>query len=143
MQRSVAWLFIVVLSGALVRGDSESSRHGISADLKIFPQATPKEALASVLRAVETKRIDYLLAQLADPDWVDNRVDAEGFKELVQETTGKLDPPAVKQLQRFTMEGEIETLDTRAVVRHKTVKDRVVRLRRIDKRWYLMHTNRP
>ena len=43
-------------------------------DLKTYPQATAKEALASVLKAVEAKRIDYLVAQLADPAYIDDRV---------------------------------------------------------------------
>ena len=143
MQRSVASICIVILFGVFASCDSPASRQGIAVDLRSFPQATPKDALTSVVKAAEAKQIDYLLAQLADPDWVDNRVEAEGFKELVQEAKAKLDSLAVKQLRRFLLEGEIETLDTRAVVRHKDVKDRVVRLRRIDKRWYLMHTNRP
>jgi hypothetical protein len=143
MQRYVAWLSVVVLSGALAHGDSPATRHGVTADLKSFPQSTPKETLASVLKAIELKRFDYLLAHLADPEWVDNRAEAESFKELVQETRAKLDAPTVKKLMRFLEEGEFETLDTQAVIRHKVIKDRVVRLRKIDKRWYFQQANKP
>src|SRR5262245_49107319 len=138
-----SWLCCVFLSGTLAAGNSPASRHGVAADLKSYPQSTPKEALASVLKAVETKRIEYLLAQLADPDWVDGRSEMEGFQELVRETTAKLAPPAVKQLRRFLQEGEFETLDAQAVIRLKSVKDRVVRLRKLDNRWYLLQTNKP
>src|SRR5262249_24121734 len=92
-----------------------------------------KEAFASVLKAIESKRIDYLLAQLSDPEWVDGRVEAYegGFGDLVKETTAKLDPPAIKRLGRFLKEGEFETIDATVVVRLKDIKDRVVRLRRL------------
>ena len=147
-------LRIAVLAGlaglcglpAPARGNEKSlARHGVAADLESFPQATPKQALASVLKAVDLKRIDYLLAQLSDPGWVDERVKVYegGFAELARETAGRLDPPAVKKLTRFLKEGAFETLDGTAVVRLKDVKDRVVRLRKIDSRWYLESRFKP
>lgn len=141
--RHLAWICFVLFLGPRAAGENPTARHGIAPDLKTFSQATPKEALASVLKAVEMKRLDYLLAQLAEPDWVDGRVNVEGFPELVREATAKLDAPAVKRLQQFLQEGEFETLDTQTVIRHKSVKDRAVRLRKIDKRWYLLHSNKP
>jgi hypothetical protein len=39
-----------------------------------FPQKTPREALASVIRAIEKGRIDYLAAHLIDPGFVDAKV---------------------------------------------------------------------
>src|SRR5438552_17204398 len=66
---------IVLLVGLMTFGVGEpAARYGIAPDLKTFPQATAKEALASVLKAVEAKRFDYLVAQLADPEFVDDRV---------------------------------------------------------------------
>jgi hypothetical protein len=126
-------------------GEKSPARHGVTADLKSFPQATPKQALASVLKAIDLKRIDYLLAQLSEPEWVDERVKIYegGFAELTKETAARLDPPAVKKLARFLKEGEFETLDGTAVVRLKDVKDRVVRLRKIDRRWYLENRYKP
>ncbi len=128
-----------------VQGREPAARYRVAPDRKTYPQGTAKEALASVLKAIKNKRIDYLLAQLADPDWVDGRVEAYegGFDELVKETTAKLDPPAVKRLDRFLADGEFETLDATVIVRLKDVKDRVVRLRRVDGRWYLQNVNKP
>src|SRR5438876_7020446 len=83
MMQHVAWICFVFLLGPRAAGGNATTRHGVAPELKSFPQATPKEALASVLKAVEMKRFDYLLAQLAEPDWVDGRSDAEGFPELV------------------------------------------------------------
>jgi hypothetical protein len=140
----------VLLLGLLLVGpgrgaDAPMTRHGVQPDLKSFPQATPKEALASVVKAGDLKRHDYLLAHLADPDWVDTRVEAlaGGFREAVKEAGEKFDAPAVKQLRRFLDEGEVETLDSAAVVRLKDDGGRVVRLRKVNKRWYLQHANRP
>jgi hypothetical protein len=133
------------LASAAAGGEKSTGRYGVVADLKSFPQATPKQALASVLKSVDLKRIDYLLAQLSDPQWVDGRVKVYegGFPELVREASARLDPSAVKKLGRFLKEGEFETLDNTAFVRLKDVKDRVVRLRKIDGRWYLESRFKP
>ena len=86
------------------------TRHGVQPDVKSYPQATPKEALASVVKAVELKRHDYLPAAGRGPDWVDSRVEtlAGGFNEAVKEAGVKFDAPVAKQLKRFLVEGEIE-----------------------------------
>ena len=78
-----------------------TKRFGIEPDLKTYPQAAPKETLASLLKAVDAKRTDYILAQLADPDWVDRRVKEldGGFTALLEESASRLtgDPGAVKR----------------------------------------------
>jgi hypothetical protein len=122
-----------------------AARHGIAADLKTYPQATPKQALASALQAVANKRVDYLLAQLADPQWVDARVRTYGgrFPELVRETTDKLDAAAVKQLQRFLADGQCEMNERVAVFRLKEVPDRRVGFKKVGDRWFLEQPYRP
>jgi hypothetical protein len=138
---TLPWFLALTLHAA----DDPGPRYGVQANLRSFPQSSPKETLASVLKAHEQKRHDYLLAHLSDPDWVDERVEvlAGGFKEAVQDTVAKFDAACIKLLKRFFDEGEFETLDATAVVRHKEVKDRVIRFRKIDKRWYLQHSYRP
>jgi hypothetical protein len=120
-------------------------RHGVVADVESFPQSSPKETLRSVLKAIDLKRLDYLLAHLSDPDWVDHRVSITGggFPELVKEAADRLDPPTVKELRRFLKDGEVEQLDSSAVLRLKEIKDRVVRFRKIDRSWYLVHSRKP
>src|SRR5947209_8610640 len=49
-----------------------AKRYAVEPDLDTFPQTTPKDTLASAMRAVQRDRVDYLLAQLADPEFVDN-----------------------------------------------------------------------
>jgi hypothetical protein len=124
-----------------------SKRHGIEADLKTYPQGRPKEALESVLKALEDKKIDYFAAHLADPEFVDKRLKetASKFSEFVEETSARLakDPATVKQMQRFLQEGSWEITEDRAVIKLKDVPDRWLYLRRIGDRWFLENRNKP
>jgi hypothetical protein len=122
------------------------TRYGVAPDLATYPQGTPKEALGSVLKAIENKRFDYLVAQLADPQFVDDRIQRlEGgrFEQRVEDTRARLDPAAVKQLRRFLQEGEWGSGDTEVAVRLKEVTSRLVYLRKVDGRWYLEHRSAP
>jgi len=118
-----------------------AKRYGVDADLKGYPQATPKETLASVLKAVENKRVDYLLAQLADPDWVDRRVKehTDGFAALVEDGKSRLidDPGPGKRLTKFLKDGDWKIDDNMAAVRLKEVDDQAVFFRRVGTRWFL------
>jgi hypothetical protein len=138
---------IAVLLAAAVLAAPAEKRHGIEPDLKTYPQASAREALTSVLKAVESKRIDYLMAHLADPQFVDQRLKENGnrFDELVKEASAKLvdDPGAVKQLRRFLSDGEWKIADTSAAVRLKDVSDRQVFLRKSGDRWFLENRRRP
>src|SRR6516162_6179387 len=96
-------ILVLCVVGLLAQEGKEAPprRYGIEANLRDYPQETPKETLASVLRAIERGRVNYLLAQLADPAFVDNRVKqlhGGDFDELVRETSQKLsdNPAAVK-----------------------------------------------
>jgi len=151
--RNRSWLAIgmavAVGTSALAFQESDATRrYAIPANLRLYPQSTPKEALASVLTAIDNKRIDYLLAQLTDPAFVDRRVKnlyGGDFAELVRETTAKLanEPGTAKELGRFLKEGEWEVNDTSASARLKDVKDRQVFLRKVDDRWYLENRQKP
>ena len=128
--------------------EAPPKRYGVEADLRDYPQETPKETLASVLRAIDKGRISYLLAHLVDPAFVDQRVKqvyGGDFEELVRETIDKLsgNPDAVKELRRFLKEGEWEAGETTATVKLKDVKDRQVFFRKIASRWYLENRQKP
>jgi hypothetical protein len=125
-----------------------SKRHGIDADLKAFPQASPKEAVASVVKAVADKKADYFAAHLADPDFVDKRLkDTRAtFAQFVEgDVKPKLidDPGPLKQIQKFLQEGEFTVEKDRAEVRVKGVTDRALTLRQIDGRWFLENRYQP
>ena len=97
-------------------------------------QTTPKDALGSVLKAVENKRFDYLTAQLADPAFVDDRVQrlyGGRFEQQVEDTQDRLAPSAAKLLGRFLKDGEWTTEKDAANVRLKDVKDRAVFFKRV------------
>jgi hypothetical protein len=130
----------VLLSFIVAGARADAPRYGIAPDPKAYPQATPQEALASVLKAVEAKRFDYLAAQLADPTFVDDRVNrlfGGRFEMQVEETANQFSPAAAKLFGRFLKDGEWMTEKDTASVRLKDVKDRAVYFRRIGERWYL------
>ena len=49
-------------------------RFGLAANPETYPQSTPKEALASAVRALEKDRVEYFAAHLLDPAFVDARI---------------------------------------------------------------------
>ncbi len=134
-------VFITFSHGAAQQTKEPPKRYGIDADLENYPQIEAKTAFSSVLKAIDSKKIDYLLAQLSDPQWVDERVKKyhEGkFDECVKETTQLLtnEPGMVQELRRFLREGTWGGDDTEARVSLKDVQDQVF-LRKIENRWYL------
>jgi hypothetical protein len=131
---------LLILTAAAARADGP--RHGVALDLNTYPQATAKETLASVLKAVDNKRFDYLTAQLADPTFIDERVKrlyGGRFEQQVEDTASRFDPSTAKLFGRFLKDGEWTTDKDTANVRLKDVKDRAVFFRRIGARWYLEH----
>lgn len=154
MRTAVTFLAgLVCAAGLLAQApkDSKASklakRYGIEVDLLEYPQATPQEALRSVLKAIDAGRINYLLAQLADPDWVDQRVKQlhQGkFDDMVEETRAKLanDKTSLKELRRFAEEGQWDITDTKATAQVKDVKDRVY-MRKLEGRWFLEQRKEP
>jgi len=116
-------------------------RYGLELDSKTYPQSTPKEALASLLKAVDSRRVDYVLAQLADPDWVDRRVKESrgGFPALVEESTARLldNHATVKQLKRLLAAGEWKMGSATATVRSQDSEEGALFLRKSGGRWYV------
>jgi hypothetical protein len=148
MRKYVGVLLVPVLMSAAVCGQDKApggTRYGIAADQKTYPQGTAKEALASVLKAIESKRIDYLVAQLADPGFVDDRVKrlyGGRFEAQVEDTQGRLDSLTVKLLQRFLKDGQWEQDKDRAAVRLKD-GERCVTFKKLDGRWFMEHSSKP
>ncbi len=139
-------LTIVVLSTALVvhAADAPAKRFGVEATPKSFPQATPKETLASILKAIDLKRPDYIVAHLADPQFVDQRVKETSYDELLAETTARLvdDPGAAKQLRALLDKGIWVEEDATASASLKEREDRIASFRKIDGRWFLQQPYR-
>jgi len=136
----VSVISLVVVLAATAQ-NKLNTRYNIDVDGISYPQSTPKEALASVVKAIRDQRINYMLAHLSDPDFVDQRVQsvhAGKFDELVKEVSGKLlnDPAAVKLLERFVQEGKWDNSDNNATATLKDARDKVF-LRRAEFRWFL------
>jgi hypothetical protein len=139
-------LTLLLFASSAQAQEGKTPRYGVVLDVKNYPQSTAKEALASVIKAIDDKRIDYLVARLADPAFVDDRVKriyGGKFEEQVQDTQGRLDPSTVKQLKRFLKEGKWTITDSSAVAQIDEIKDRCVRLVRKDGTWYLEHRFAP
>ena len=76
----VAFLLIIALSAFSAGQDGLPAKKGLArfgfdADNLTYPQKTPKEAMNSIVKALDRKRVDYLLAQLSDPTYVDYWID--------------------------------------------------------------------
>ena len=155
--RMAALLIALALVSGLVaaQGDKKGvERYGVPAERERYPQDIPQKALSSVLRAIDNNQVDYLLAHLADPRFVDKRVaDREAqypnldkksrqraaFEVLVKETTAHFaeDPKSLKDLRHFSAKGEWEMKDKEASARLKEFPSRRVFLRRAESGWVL------
>src|SRR5437868_3059152 len=118
---------LIPILAVLLTAESET-RYKQELDLKKYPQDTPKHALGSFIQCIENKDIDYCLAQLADPEFVDQRVKDIGghFEDLVKEAKRKLvyDPATLKLLKRLAEDGEWKTKDEEATLTLKDVADK-------------------
>ncbi|MGH7170500.1 MAG: hypothetical protein ACRELG_09515 [Gemmataceae bacterium] len=133
------------LFGVLLVFAADGTRYGIAPDLKTYPQATAKETLASVIKAVKNKRVDYVVAQLADPAFVDDRVKrlyGGRFEQQVEDTRARLDPLTIKQLQRFLKDGDWKQDKDRVTVQLKDDK-RCLYFKNDDSRWFMEHRSKP
>jgi hypothetical protein len=133
------------LSAGQEKENKDGARYGVALNLTTYPQAKPQETLASVLKAVEDKRMDYLTAQLSDPVFVDGRVKVFGgrFQDQVEDARARLDPSTIKLLKSFAKEGEWRVADKEAMLVLKDIKDRFVFFRKIGDRWFMEHRSKP
>ena len=152
MRKALALLALLIVPLALqAQQDQDATplkRYGVILNQESYPQGDYKQALASVIKAIDKRRFDYLLAHLADPDFVDQRVKEDhggNFDELVRETTTKFadNPAQAKELERFFKEGEWEAKDNTATARLKDIKERQVFMKKIGKSWYLENKSKP
>jgi hypothetical protein len=122
------------------------TRYGIGPDLKAYPQASAQETLTSVLKAIDAGRFDYLVAQLADPAWVDDRVGrlyGGQLAEQVEDTRARLDAATVKLLRRFQGAELYDIARDHRGLRLNDVGDRGVFFVRKAERWYLENRTKP
>ncbi len=154
--RSLALGITLAVVSLCAAQDSPSlaKRYGFDVNLTYYPQKTPRDTLLSVAKAFDNKRVDYLLAQLADPRFVDEAVVSYknsmrqgedkakvflAFDRLVAETTQYLlaDPTLLNDLRQFAADADWETTDKQATGTLKTIQGRKVYLRKLADRWFL------
>jgi hypothetical protein len=140
--------------GVIAQEPENPPRYGFDYNPVLYPQKKPDDAIKSIVKAIDAKRVDYLLAQLADPKFVDAQVadyralfprgkeDARtflAFDRLVTDTVQYFlsDPILVKELRKFAAEASWEVEDALATGTRKDVPARKVFLRRIGDRWFL------
>ncbi len=129
-------------------------RFGFDIDETTFPQQTPGDAMKSISRALDRKKVDYLLAQMVDPLHVDFWVDRykesftqgseEGkrllaFDRLVRERTEYLqnDPLIARDLRIFAQEAKWDETGELAIGTTEKIPTRKVFLRKMGERWFL------
>jgi hypothetical protein len=140
-----AALLILMTSRETLALAAKETRYGVAPDLTTYPQATAKQALSSLLKAVELKRVDYAVAQLADPSFVDDRVRrlyGGRFDEQVEDSRARLDPLTIKQLERFLKNGDWQEENDRAIVRLKDDK-RCLYFKKDNGRWFMENASTP
>lgn len=135
------------------------SRFKIDLDLRNFPQATPEDTLKSVVRAINTKNMDYLMAHLADPVYVDFQIDrikmdfAKGsdsakilvaFDKVVQQLRSHFqqDPSLIQELRKLNEKAQWEVGNDTAIARMPNVLNRAAYFKKINNRWYLENRRR-
>jgi hypothetical protein len=140
MRLAVAVLLVLIAAGSVSAQSRLITRYNLDYDPNSYPQSSPKEALASVIKAILDKRVDYQLAHLTDPAFVDDQVQNVHngkFDELVRAVKAKLanDPETIKVLQRFAKEADWEMGETAASAKVKDLKERVF-FRKVESRWF-------
>jgi len=127
------------------KAENPPPRYGVQSDLETYPQGSAKQTLASIAEAVRRTRIDYVLAHLTDPAFVDAKVAQFGgkFDDLVRSVNEHLNDPKHRQeFLRFLKEGTVEESGTTAKVTLKDVPKRQMSLRKSGERWFLDDENR-
>ena len=154
--KRIAWLIVLVAPLTLSAQDDPAKltkRYGYSVEAVLYPQKTPQDAIKSIVKALDAKKIDYLLAHLADPKFVDDRVaeyaalqkgGAEArtilaFERLARETVLHFqeDPVLVKELRLYVKDADWDEKDNTATGTLKTASPRRVYFRKVEERWFL------
>jgi hypothetical protein len=131
------------------------ARYGFDYAPDLYPQKSPKDAMKSIIKAIDAKRVDYLLAQLADPKFVDDQVAQQraalpgkgtpesrellAFDRLVADTIQYFrdDPVLLRELRLFARDAAWEVEENVATGTVKDVPARKVFLKKLGDRWFL------
>lgn len=118
----------------------ESGRYGIALDEASYPQNNPENLRKSLLKALNSDKIDYLLAHLAHPLFIDKNIREvhEGdFSKQVSETQEKLKNGLKSPLESLLKNGNLESLDKTATIKDPTLKDFVIFMKLENNKWFM------
>ena len=118
----------------------ESGRYGIALDEASYPQNTPENLRVSLLKALNADKIEYLLAHLAHPLFIDKNVREvhEGnFSGQVAETREKLKKGLKSPLETLLKDGKLEASEKSASIKDPTLKDFIINMKLENNKWYM------
>lgn len=168
MRTALSLCLLLLLTSTLVSQDepkeSESklkTRYGMDFQRLFYLQGSPAEAMKSVVKAIDSQRLDYLLAHLSDPVFVDRRVEeykkdlpvaatlkeetrqAVAFDRFVADLKKQFDedPQLVKEMRLFAKQGEWDIKEDAAVGTLKGTPRKAF-LKKLENRWFLENRQR-
>ena len=118
----------------------ESGRFGIPLDEASFPQNSPENLRKSLLNALNSDKIEYMLAHLADPSFIDKNVREvhEGdFAKQVAETREKLKKGLKSPLESLLKEGKLSASEKSASLKDSALKDFIISMKLENNKWYM------
>lgn len=118
----------------------ESSRYGIALDEESFPQNSPENLRKSLSKALNSDKIEYMVAHLADPLFIDKNIREvhEGdFAKQVAETREKLKNGLKSPLEFLLKEGKLTTSEKSASLKDPTLKDGSISMKLENSKWYM------
>jgi hypothetical protein len=118
----------------------ESGRFGIPLDEASFPQNSPENLRKSLLNALNSDKIEYMLAHLADPSFIDKNVREvhEGdFAKQVAETREKLKKGLKSPLESLLKEGKLNSSEKSASLKDPALKDFIISMKLENNKWYM------
>lgn len=118
----------------------ESARFGIALDEASFPQSTPENLRKSLLKALNSDNIDYMLAHLVNPLFIDKNVKEvhEGsFAKQVAETREKLKKGLKSPLESLLKDGKLEVTEKSASLKDSNLKDFIITMKLENNKWYM------
>lgn len=123
----------------------ESGRFGIALDEASFPQNSPENLRKSLLKALDSDKIEYLLAHLAHPLFIDKNVREvhEGsFAKQVAETREKLKKGLKSPLESLLKNGKLEVTEKTASLKDSSLKDFIITMNLENNKWYMENSKK-
>ncbi|REJ66232.1 MAG: hypothetical protein DWQ31_15685 [Planctomycetota bacterium] len=118
-------------------GNGLEQRYGMLVSEDIYPQATPRETIRSIIDAVENANARYVLAHLVSPRHVDKRLggDQRAFEKLVSGISPSKSRQLTARLEKHIARGQWR-ISSRIASSEVDGAPRIT-LERVGKRWFM------